>query len=130
MSYDAILNLVDPLVKGNGSNSNSEFRASADGGNGRLIGSRTSSQTPTLSLLSCRRIGGGDSVELSSAGLCRDCQHGREVRSDRGSVFLLCERSRSDPHYRRYPRLPVLTCAGYEKKEETPQTSNSKDLNQ
>jgi hypothetical protein len=29
-------------------------------------------------------------------------------------VFSLCRRSREDPAYPRYPRLPVLTCAGHE----------------
>jgi hypothetical protein len=32
-------------------------------------------------------------------------------------VFSLCARSREDPAYPRYPRLPVLTCAGYEAKK-------------
>ena len=50
----------------------------------------------------------------SHAGLCDDCLHQRIVRNTRGSVFSLCERSRSDPGYPRYPRLPVLECAGYE----------------
>jgi len=37
------------------------------------------------------------------------------VRNTRGSVFHLCERSREDPAYPRYPRLPVLACGGYER---------------
>lgn len=48
-------------------------------------------------------------------GLCASCRHRREVRNTRGSVFHLCERSRSDPAYARYPRLPVLHCRGYER---------------
>jgi hypothetical protein len=48
------------------------------------------------------------------AGLCDDCIHQRIVRNTRGSVFSLCERSRTDPSYPRYPRLPVLECRGYE----------------
>jgi hypothetical protein len=36
------------------------------------------------------------------------------VRNTRGSSFSLCERSRSDPAFPRYPRLPVLECAGFE----------------
>jgi hypothetical protein len=36
------------------------------------------------------------------------------VRNTRGSTFSLCERSRTDRRYPRYPRLPVLTCAGHE----------------
>jgi hypothetical protein len=37
----------------------------------------------------------------------------REVRNTRGSSFSLCLRSREDPAYPRYPRLPVLSCGGY-----------------
>jgi len=37
------------------------------------------------------------------------------VRNTRGSSFSLCERSREDPAFVRYPRLPVLECAGYER---------------
>jgi len=48
------------------------------------------------------------------AGLCDGCAHQRRVPNTRGSVFSLCERSREDPAYARYPRLPVLSCAGYE----------------
>jgi hypothetical protein len=41
--------------------------------------------------------------------------HARRMVSDRGSVFLACERARTDPQFPKYPRLPVLDCAGYEK---------------
>jgi len=33
--------------------------------------------------------------------------------SARGSVFILCELSRTDPAFPRYPNLPVLRCSGY-----------------
>ena len=49
-----------------------------------------------------------------ATGLCDSCRHQRIIRNTRGSVFSLCERSRTDPAYPRYPRLPVLECAGYE----------------
>jgi hypothetical protein len=52
------------------------------------------------------------------AGLCADCAHARSVESARGSIFLLCELSRSDPRFTKYPRLPVLSCTGYKKNEE------------
>jgi hypothetical protein len=48
-------------------------------------------------------------------GLCHDCQFMRRMSSDRGSVFLLCERSKTDPRFPKYPRLPVLQCSGYVK---------------
>jgi len=47
------------------------------------------------------------------AGLCTDCVHRRIVRSRRGSSFLLCGLSRTDPRFARYPRLPVLSCDGF-----------------
>ncbi|MGZ5308560.1 MAG: hypothetical protein ACXWDQ_03710 [Solirubrobacterales bacterium] len=49
-----------------------------------------------------------------SAGLCDSCAYQRIVRNTRGSRFSLCERSRTDPAYPRYPRLPVTRCRGYE----------------
>jgi len=59
------------------------------------------------------------SMEQERAGLCADCVHARSVESSRGSVFLLCELSRSDPRFTKYPRLPVLSCPGYQKKPES-----------
>jgi hypothetical protein len=50
------------------------------------------------------------------AGLCADCFHSRRIESAHGSVFFLCELSLTDPRYPKYPRLPVLSCAGYKKK--------------
>jgi hypothetical protein len=49
------------------------------------------------------------------AGLCETCRYRRLVPNTRGSVFSLCERSRTDPAYPRYPRLPVLSCPGHER---------------
>ncbi len=56
--------------------------------------------------------------EASSVGLCATCTHVRRVVSDRGSVFYLCELAKVDPRFEKYPRLPVLSCNGYEKKVE------------
>jgi hypothetical protein len=50
---------------------------------------------------------------VRSAGLCGACRFGRPIRGDRGSKFLLCERSRDDRRYARYPRLPVHRCPGH-----------------
>lgn len=49
-----------------------------------------------------------------AAGLCDSCAHQRVVCNTRGSAFSLCERSRDDPAYPRYPRLPVTACPGHE----------------
>lgn len=49
-----------------------------------------------------------------ASGLCGACHHVQRIASARGSQFSLCGRSRTDARYPRYPRLPVLVCAGYE----------------
>ncbi len=51
------------------------------------------------------------------AGLCDSCAHQRIVRTTRGSSFSLCERSRIDRAYPRYPRLPVTACAGHVRRD-------------
>jgi hypothetical protein len=48
-----------------------------------------------------------------AAGLCADCAHARRIASERGSSFYLCRLSVTDPAFPKYPRLPVLQCAGY-----------------
>ena len=51
-------------------------------------------------------------------GLCADCTWARTIASSRGSAFVLCARSAEDPAFPKYPRLPVLVCAGYDRKDE------------
>jgi hypothetical protein len=46
-------------------------------------------------------------------GLCDVCRHARPIESARGSRFVLCELSRTDARFARYPRLPVTACAGF-----------------
>jgi hypothetical protein len=48
------------------------------------------------------------------AGLCDGCRHQQLVPTTRGSTFSLCRRSRTDPAFPRYPRLPVVACPGFE----------------
>jgi hypothetical protein len=52
--------------------------------------------------------------ERPPAGLCDDCRHQRIVRNTRGSAFSLCERSRTQSDFPRYPRVPVTECRGHE----------------
>jgi hypothetical protein len=52
-------------------------------------------------------------------GLCTRCLHARRIQSDRGSVFYLCELSKVDPRFPKYPKLPVLSCSGYEEGEKS-----------
>ena len=73
--------------------------------------------SPTLqSEVSTEAQGRGDTCRMQapSAGLCDSCRHQRVVRNTRGSSFSLCERSRTEPEFPRYPRLPVRDCRGYE----------------
>lgn len=54
-------------------------------------------------------------IEPTELGLCADCRHGKRIETRHGSVFLLCLRSIDDRRYPRYPRLPVIVCAGHER---------------
>jgi hypothetical protein len=47
------------------------------------------------------------------AGLCVTCVHAQAIESSKGSTFLLCRLSFTDPRFPKYPPLPVLRCAGY-----------------
>jgi hypothetical protein len=45
-------------------------------------------------------------------GLCAECVHLALADSGR-SVFVRCGLADRDPDFARYPRLPVLACAGH-----------------
>ena len=49
----------------------------------------------------------------SYVGLCPGCRHHHWIVSGRGSRFLRCEKSFTDPAYPRYPQLPVFGCPGF-----------------
>ena len=51
--------------------------------------------------------------------LCETCAWMREVVTPKGSRFLLCQLSVSNPDYPKYPPQPVIRCDGYLKKEQT-----------
>jgi hypothetical protein len=48
------------------------------------------------------------------AGLCDDCRWQRIVGNTRGSRFSMCDRSKVDERFAKYPRLPVERCPGYD----------------
>ena len=58
----------------------------------------------------------GDPIP-TSAGLCARCVHARAIATRRGSTFVLCQASQTDPRLERYPRLPVVRCHGFEPDE-------------
>ncbi len=64
-------------------------------------------------------MGESTASEMTSwkLGLCANCVHARQITSDKGSTFLQCNLSFSDPRFAKYPRLPVMACSGWEKKD-------------
>jgi hypothetical protein len=46
--------------------------------------------------------------------LCEKCAWRREVVTPKGSRFLLCKLSQTDPAFPKYPPQPVVRCAGYQ----------------
>ncbi len=46
-------------------------------------------------------------------GLCARCAHAQLVRTPR-SAFWLCALSREDDRFEKYPRIPVLSCDGFQ----------------
>lgn len=50
-------------------------------------------------------------------GLCATCRHAAMIVTDRGSRFVLCERSKTDGRFPRYPPLPVIACIGWKEVE-------------
>ena len=57
-------------------------------------------------------------VSDPSTGLCASCRHQKLVRNTRGSVFSMCLRSKGDPAFPKYPRIPVVACPGHEPRAE------------
>jgi hypothetical protein len=46
--------------------------------------------------------------------LCETCQMMREVVTPKGSRFLLCQLSITNPDYPKYPPQPIVKCDGYQ----------------
>lgn len=53
-------------------------------------------------------------------GLCGICRHVSRNDTRRGTVYFRCTRAQWDARLVRYPRLPVVACAGFEPMEESP----------
>jgi hypothetical protein len=54
-----------------------------------------------------------DDTEDRRVGLCTRCVFMRRVPSSRGTTFYRCELSNLDVRFPKYPRLPVVQCAGF-----------------
>jgi hypothetical protein len=60
------------------------------------------------------RLAAESTTRSERFGLCDTCRHQRLVRTGRGSVFTMCLRSKTDPTFPKYPRIPVTACDGHE----------------
>jgi propionyl-CoA synthetase len=47
-------------------------------------------------------------------GLCAGCRHAKLNETRRGTAYLRCARATWDDSLPRYPRLPVVKCAGFQ----------------
>ncbi len=47
-------------------------------------------------------------------GFCSICNRASTLIGAEGNTFWRCDRSDSDPTFRRYPTLPVEDCGGFE----------------
>lgn len=57
---------------------------------------------------------------IDRVGLCRRCTYARQVPAGH-TLYWMCERSLTDPAYAKYPRLPMLSCPGYEPRTDEPE---------
>ena len=55
--------------------------------------------------------------DASRAGLCADCVNAQTIVSTKGSAFIRCMLHENDGRYPKYPRLPVVECPGYARRE-------------
>ena len=58
---------------------------------------------------------------LPAVGLCAACKHVHLVKSAKGSYFVMCQRAKTDPHFVKYPVLPLFYCPGFEPAEQQPE---------
>jgi hypothetical protein len=52
-------------------------------------------------------------------GLCARCRNARRILSSKGSEFWMCELSKTDARFAKYPPLPVLRCEGFQRNTPT-----------
>lgn len=49
-----------------------------------------------------------------TVGLCESCRFHSLIVSDKGTEFHLCEKSKTDSTFPKYPQLPVKECNGFQ----------------
>ena len=52
--------------------------------------------------------------------LCETCSWMREIKTPKGSRFLLCQLAQSDGRYPKYPPQPVVRCDGFQRDPQSP----------
>jgi len=52
---------------------------------------------------------------MVKAGLCDACRWQKVIRNTRGSAFSMCRH----PELPKYPRLPVVSCSGFDQRPAT-----------
>jgi len=50
-------------------------------------------------------------------GLCETCIYAKVIRNQRESLFFLCEYSKIDLSFQKYPNLPVTICTAHKEAE-------------
>lgn len=58
---------------------------------------------------------GERAVRDAAVGLCSSCRFAAVQESARGGRFWRCTRAEREPGFPRYPPLPVLRCAGFQR---------------
>ncbi len=56
--------------------------------------------------------------------LCTSCLFLRTTKNERGSIFYLCGKNKSDSRFSKYPVQPVTHCTGYNAKNFTENKPN------
>jgi hypothetical protein len=59
--------------------------------------------------------------------LCPLCSFAKAIVSGKGSRFLLCEKSKTDRRFPKYPRQPVIRCQGFAEKNDEGQPAPIKN---
>jgi len=49
--------------------------------------------------------------------LCETCQRMQEIITPKGSRFLLCQLSKTNSDYPKYPAQPIVRCVGYQPRD-------------
>jgi hypothetical protein len=59
--------------------------------------------------------------------LCETCASMREIVTPKGSRFLLCQLSQTDPAFPKYPPQPVARCDGYQPRDSKEQETKPRE---